>query len=375
MYRLYHQALVDHLLEGRDQSADQRAITETLRTQVPVRTGGWPDWATAPPYTRTHLATHAARAGRVDTLLTDPGFLLAASRPQLLASLDAADSAPGRAAADAYRRAAHHLRAKPVREHASYLQLAARCGRAPELADALDAHGLPGMWSARWASWRYQPPHQTLTGHTEWVSAVAVAELDGRPVVISGSGDRTVRVWDLATGTPLSRPFTGHTDWVRAVAVAKLDNRPVAISGSTDGTVRMWDLVKRQPVRGIVRAVRLRHSAPVLTTVVHRHHDHLYAITGCSDGTRWIWDLSTRRTLSTIPATNGAAVNAIALLGPTHVVSAAGSILTISPTNQNSVDSLTIDLESEVLALATASGSTVVAATTLGLVVLDIPRW
>jgi hypothetical protein len=31
---------------------------------------------------------------------------------------------------------------------------------------------------------------------------VAVAELDGRSVVISGNSDRTVRVWDLAAGTP-----------------------------------------------------------------------------------------------------------------------------------------------------------------------------
>ena len=39
---------------------------------------------------------------------------------------------------------------------------------------------------------------------------MAAAELDGRPVVISGSDDRTVRVWDLATGAPVGDPFTGH---------------------------------------------------------------------------------------------------------------------------------------------------------------------
>ena len=47
------------------------------------------------------------------------------------------------------------------------------------------------------------------------VQAVAAAELDGRPVVISGSSDRTVRVWDLATGTPVGDPFTGHGGWVQ----------------------------------------------------------------------------------------------------------------------------------------------------------------
>ena len=46
---------------------------------------------------------------------------------------------------------------------------------------------------------------------------MAAAELDGRPVVISGSDDQTVRVWDLATGAPVGAPFTGHDGTVNAV--------------------------------------------------------------------------------------------------------------------------------------------------------------
>lgn len=125
-----HKAIiaVDHL-ERRDQHADQHAITDALITLVPharaeARTGAPPH-----PYTRTHLATHAAQAGCIDGLLADPAYLLTAARLQLLASLGAALSLCARSAADAYRRAAPHLRAAPAREHASYLQLAARCGR------------------------------------------------------------------------------------------------------------------------------------------------------------------------------------------------------------------------------------------------------
>ena len=82
---------------------------------------------------------------------------------------------------------------------------------------------------------------------------MAVGELDGRPVVASGSTDSTVRVWDLGTGDPVGEPLTGHTDHVLAVAVGELDRRPIVVSGSLDSTVRVWDLA----TGGNPRVIRL----------------------------------------------------------------------------------------------------------------------
>jgi WD40 repeat protein len=86
------------------------------------------------------------------------------------------------------------------------------------------------------------PVGDPLRGHAGPVHAVAVAVLEDRPVVISASGDKTIRVWDLATGAPVGDPFRGHARPVHAVAAAELDGRPVVISGSGDGTVRVWEL-------------------------------------------------------------------------------------------------------------------------------------
>jgi len=80
-------------------------------------------------------------------------------------------------------------------------------------------------------------------------------------VIISGSTDQTLQVWDLATGNPVGNRLTGHTGAVTAVATAQLNNRPVAISGSTDETIRVWDLttgrsiIKPIPANTIVWAV------------------------------------------------------------------------------------------------------------------------
>jgi WD40 repeat protein len=77
----------------------------------------------------------------------------------------------------------------------------------------------------------------TLAGHTNVVVACAVTP-DGRHVV-SASVDETLRVWELATGRAVAT-LAGHTDYVRACAVTP-DGRHV-VSVSEDRTLKVWDL-------------------------------------------------------------------------------------------------------------------------------------
>ena len=77
----------------------------------------------------------------------------------------------------------------------------------------------------------------TLTGHTSTVNCCAVFG-EGR-WAISGSNDRTLKVWDLETNTVIAT-LTGHTRGVNCCAVFAEGRR--AISGSYDRTLKVWDL-------------------------------------------------------------------------------------------------------------------------------------
>jgi WD40 repeat protein len=128
-----------------------------------------------------------------------------------------------------------------------------------------------------------------LNGHTGTVRSVATAQLDGRPVIISGSDDRMVRVWDLVSGNPIGNPFGGHTASVISVATAQLDGRPVAISGSADQTVRVWDLATGNQVG----AAFVGHTNAVHVVATTQLDGRTVVLSGSADHTVRVWDLAT----------------------------------------------------------------------------------
>ncbi|WPH00526.1 Hypothetical protein R9X50_00335500 [Acrodontium crateriforme] len=72
----------------------------------------------------------------------------------------------------------------------------------------------------------------TLTGHNAAVNAVMIHE----DTIVSASGDRTIRSWDINTGK-FKRTYTGHT---KGIACVQFDGRRI-VSGSSDNTVRIFD--------------------------------------------------------------------------------------------------------------------------------------
>jgi WD40 repeat protein len=57
--------------------------------------------------------------------------------------------------------------------------------------------------------------------------------------IVSGSHDRTIRVWNAHDGTLVAGPFEGHTDRVTSVQFSPDGTR--IVSSSHDYTIRVWD--------------------------------------------------------------------------------------------------------------------------------------
>src|SRR5450631_1276479 len=124
----------------------------------------------------------------------------------------------------------------------------------------------------------------TLTGHTGTVNAVTWGVLGDRPMLATGSDDRTVRLWDPERGEEL-RTLTGHTGPVNAVTWGVLGDRPVLATGSHDGTVRLWD-----PERGEELRTLTGHTGSVRAVPWGVLGDRAVLATGSDDGTVRLWD-------------------------------------------------------------------------------------
>jgi len=104
---------------------------------------------------------------------------------------------------------------------------------------------------------------QSLTGHADAVTAVAINP--EASLIASGSADRTLRLWN--SNGKLIQTLRGHTDLILSVAVSP-EGRLVA-SGSTDNTIRLWSVSGRMlkkidlgvPVRKIVFAPNGKYLA------------------------------------------------------------------------------------------------------------------
>ena len=179
----------------------------------------------------------------------------------------------------------------------------------------------------------WHPPwklSRVLSGHIGWVRCLAVEP--GNEWFASGSNDRIIKIWDLATGK-LKLSLTGHISGVRGVAISA--RQPYLFSCGEDKQVKCWDLEYNKVVRHYhghlsgVYSIALHPTIDILTTAgrdsvarvwdmrskaqIHSLSGHSNTIasvvcqatepqiiTGSHDTTIRLWDLIAGRTRTTL---------------------------------------------------------------------------
>ena len=131
------------------------------------------------------------------------------------------------------------------------------------------------------------PHSKQLEGHTDSVKSVSLTA-DGK-YALSGSRDKTLKLWEVATGRCL-RTFEGHEGSVDSISLSA--DGKYALSGSDDNTLKLWEVATGQCLRNFEGHAKLMYSVSLSA-------DGKYALSGSLDDTLKLWEVATGRCLRT----------------------------------------------------------------------------
>lgn len=135
----------------------------------------------------------------------------------------------------------------------------------------------------------------TLTAHSSYVYSLIYSPDGGAgtpspPLLVSGSADKTIKLWQLGTeGLPqdsLPHTLSGHSDWILSVAISP-DAKTLA-SASVDKTIKLWDM-------GTGKLLGTLSGHLFIVTSVAFSPDGQTLVSGSGDRTIKVWHVDTNR--------------------------------------------------------------------------------
>ncbi len=131
--------------------------------------------------------------------------------------------------------------------------------------------------NARTGSWGCV---NTLSGHSSWVTAIAISP-NGQTIA-SGSLDDKIKIWHLQTGE-LTQTLTGHSKAINTLAISP--NGQLLVSGGDDRTIKIWNLFTGNTLRTLTD-----HGRDVSSVAISA--DGLTLASGSKDRTIKLWKLT-----------------------------------------------------------------------------------
>ncbi|OMP03189.1 hypothetical protein COLO4_10588 [Corchorus olitorius] len=126
--------------------------------------------------------------------------------------------------------------------------------------------------------------YRVISGHKGTVMSVAFDP--SNQWFCTGSADRTIKIWDLASGT-LKLSLTGHIGQIRGLAVSK--RNPYMFSAADDKQVKCWDLEHNTVIKSYHG-----HSSGIYCLALHPTNDNIL-VTGGRDSVCRVWDIRSRQ--------------------------------------------------------------------------------
>ncbi|MER6067402.1 trypsin-like peptidase domain-containing protein [Streptomyces sp. NPDC001817] len=285
VFRLFHQALNDALLQTRARSgslaADERALTRAF-----LALGRADGWDRAPAYLMRSLPRHASGGGAIDDLLADATYALYADLRRLIPAVGLAQDADMRDRAQLLRRTPLAIDASPAQRAALFSVTEAQ----EELGRTYRGLAMASDYRAEWASVGPRAEEAIMEGHADEVRAVCGVSLGGRTYLASAGNDGTIRLWDPVS-TRATRVLRTGFGRIRALCGFVAEGRTL-LAASADETVRLWDLSA-----GRSGGILAGHADGVFAMCTVDVGDRTLLASASADETVLLWDPVTGRAL------------------------------------------------------------------------------
>lgn len=123
----------------------------------------------------------------------------------------------------------------------------------------------------------------TEDGHQGWVTCVRFSPSAKNPLMVSGGMDKVVKVWSLSN-CKLVTNLVGHTGFINAITVSP--DGSLCASGGKDGTAMLWDLNKGEHLYSL-------EAGGIINALIFS--PNRYWLCAATEKNIKIWDLETKQ--------------------------------------------------------------------------------